>query len=419
MQPQKGEHARSSDALIREDLVIELGRAFHQAGVPADTLEEVMRDAARILAVDLQVTALPTSITAAIGAGYAQRVVLLRLEPGTIDLRRLALLNVVFDRIAARKVEPAAALAEVRGIEALVPRHSSVLIVLAYCILAFGAAIILGGGAQEIAAAALIGVSTGLIAVVGKRVGVVARLFEVLAAFSATLIVAAYKQRVPELQVYVPLVAGLIQLVPGLSLTAALHELADRHLVAGTSRLGGVLLTLLELGCGVALAIALEGSGQLHIESIVYAGTPWYLTVLAVAAMATAIAILENARFQDYPWVLAACAIAKGATFAFAALPGHQVSTFGAAFVVGIVAALSSRFARVPQAVLLIPALLVLVPGSLSYASILSLLQRDAGDAAAIALNTAIAAIEIVAGLLLSQLVAQGLSRGRRHAPAR
>jgi uncharacterized membrane protein YjjP (DUF1212 family) len=418
MQPETGGRAQPDDARIRADLTLELGRAFHQAGMPADVLEETMHHVAARLGVDLQVTALPTSITAAIGAGYEQRVVLLRLEPGTIDLRRLALLNVMHDRIAVHAIEPAAALAEVRRIETLVARTPAALTIAAYCVLAFGTAIILGGGSQEMAAASLIGLSTGFIAVIGRRIGVVARLFEVLASFAATVIVTAYKKEVPSLEVYVPLVAGLIQLFPGLSLTAALHELADRHLVAGTSRLGSVLLTLLLLVCGVALGIALTGAGALHIEHIRDLATPWYLLVVAVVATASGIAVLQNARVQDYPWVLAACATAEAAIRVLALLPGYQVATFGAAFIVGLMTALGSRFARIPQAVLLIPGLLILVPGSLSYASLLSLWQRNAGDAAAIALNTAIAAVEIVAGLLLSQFIAQGLVPGKGR-PAR
>ena len=46
-------------------LVIALGRAYHQSGVPSDQLEEIMHEAARALDLELQVTALPTSIMAA------------------------------------------------------------------------------------------------------------------------------------------------------------------------------------------------------------------------------------------------------------------------------------------------------------------------------------------------------------------
>jgi uncharacterized membrane protein YjjB (DUF3815 family) len=107
---------------------------------------------------------------------------------------------------------------------------------------------------------------------------------------------------------------------------------------------------------------------------------------------------------RDIPWVCAACGISELAYRGFAALPGHAVAAFGGALVVGLMAAAGARFARVPQAVLLVPGLLILVPGSLSYESILELLSNASG-AAAVGLNAVVAAIEIVSGLLLAQLI--------------
>jgi uncharacterized membrane protein YjjB (DUF3815 family) len=59
--------------------------------------------------------------------------------------------------------------------------------------------------------------------------------------------------------------------------------------------------------------------------------------------------------------------------------------------------------------VFLIPALHVLVPGSLSYQSVLWVVStNNYADAATLAINALIAAVLIVAGLLLSQLIVPG-----------
>jgi uncharacterized membrane protein YjjB (DUF3815 family) len=133
-------------------------------------------------------------------------------------------------------------------------------------------------------------------------------------------------------------------------------------------------------------------------------GQPWYELALAVGGVAIAITILENARYADVPLVFGSCGVAEIAYRFFAMLPGHQVATFGAALVVGIATSLVARVTRFPQAVLLVPGLLILVPGSLSYESILYVVQSNTGDAAGIAINSIFAAVEIVAGLLLAQL---------------
>jgi uncharacterized membrane protein YjjP (DUF1212 family) len=389
------------------NLIVALGCAFHQAGVPTDQLEALMHGVATALGRELQVTALPTSITAAIGHGFAQKVVLLRLEPGVIDLQRLALLNIVYDGVLARRLASAEALAEIERIDALRHHPPPLPTLGGYCALSVGVAVILGGHNPENTAAAIIGVACGALSLAGRRFPAVARLFEVLAAFVATAIVTLYGRYVHPLAVYIPIVAGVVQLLPGLQLTAALRELAYQNLVAGTARLGSVLMTLLSLGCGFALGIAVLGPGEMHVTRIVYAPLPWWELALAVVAVATGIAILENARRADVLWVFGSCGTAELAYRLFAALPGHQVATFGGALVVGLTSALGARYARIPQAVLLVPGLLILVPGALSYESVLYIIQSNAADAAGIAVTAIIASVEIVSGLLLAQLLFQ------------
>ena len=47
--------------------------------------------------------------------------------------------------------------------------------------------------------------------------------------------------------------AGLIVLVPGLTVTTAITELATSHLTAGTTRMAGAFMTFIAIGFGVAL----------------------------------------------------------------------------------------------------------------------------------------------------------------------
>ena len=388
----------------RGALVMALGRAYHQSGVPSDGLEEIMHRSARALDLELQVTALPTSIMAAVGPPASQRVVLLRLEPGAIDLGRLALLNDVFDRIVAGRSSAPAALAEVERIETLVHPVPPIFAIAAYCALSTGVSVVLGGHAHENLASFAIGIVVGTVYVLGRVVPTVDRLFEVLAGFFATIIVTLFAAAFEPLAVYIPIVAGVVQVLPGVQLTAALHELAFRNLVAGTSRLGSVLMTLLSLGCGFALGIAIVGPGALHATHIAYSPIGWPALAFAIVAVAVGISVLENARLRDYPWVLASCGVAEIAYRVFANSPAFQVATFAAALVVGIFANIGARYARIPQAVLLIPGVVIIVPGALSYESILFILQSDANDASSIALNAVIASVEIVSGLLLAQL---------------
>lgn len=399
-----------SDAAATE-LILALGRAYHQAGVPADTLEEIMHAVAVSLGVELQVNALPTSLTVAVGPGTAQRLVILRLEPGRLNLRKLALLNGVYRRLLEREIDVDTTLTEIASIDANVRPRPPLVTIAAYALLSLGAALLLGGGPREIQVSTLVGFAIGGIGALADRFDSVSRMFEVLAAFVATLIVAGYERLLGPVALYIAIVAGVVQLLPGFTLTTALHELASRHLVAGTARLGAVLVTLLSLGCGFVLALAIVGPAMLRAPLDSTVRSPGFLVVPAAIVMAAAIAIILRARAQDFGWVCASCVVAIATSRVFGALPGHQVAAFGSAFTVGVLTNLAARYLRIPQAVMLVPGILVLVPGSLSYESILAVFQTDLTNAANLAIDAVLASILIVAGTLLSQLLIRPIPR--------
>jgi uncharacterized membrane protein YjjP (DUF1212 family) len=369
-----------------------------------------MRGMAATLGVALQVNALPTSLMAAVGPPTTQQLVILRLEPGKLNLRKLAMLNELYDRIRARSIDFDTTLTEIASIDSIVRPRPPIITIAAYALLSLGASILLGGGPREMQVSTLTGLAIGCIAAISDRNAAVERLYEVLAAFVATLVVAGYETLFGPVALYIAIIAGVVQLLPGFTLTSALHELAGRQLVAGTARLGGVLVTLLSLGCGFALGVAIVGPGLFAAPTLSPVHAPGLMVIPAALFMAAAIAVILRARFQDFGWVCASCVIAIVASRVFATLPGHQVAAFGAAFVVGVLTNLGARYWKIPQAVVLVPGILVLVPGSLSYESILYVFQNDVTNALDIAVDVGLAAILIVAGTLLSQIVVRPAS---------
>jgi uncharacterized membrane protein YjjB (DUF3815 family) len=253
----------------------------------------------------------------------------------------------------------------------------------------------------------LIGVVTGSIAVLTTRYNAFARLFEVSAAFAGTLVVALYVHFSGHpANLYVSVVAGVVILLPGYSLTLALHELANQNIVSGTARLGQVFMTLIALSCGALLGLAVAGPNflqQANIRPQPVGATFW---IGAVVLSSIGLSLALHARPRDMWVVFASSLVAVGSAHVFGALPLHAIATFAAAFVCGMVANLGARMLHMPQPVFLIPALMMLVPGSLSYESVLFIFSgTDLADAAKLATNAVIAAIFIVAGLLLSQLL--------------
>lgn len=382
-----------------------MARELHMAGLATDALEETLLGIAAAIGIDVQVFALPTNITLGIGPRWNQKVVMMRLEPARVNLRKIAVLNVIYDDLRIGNIDYREAAVLVNNIDRQWPGLNVAWEIPALALVAAGVGILLGANLREIFAAACIGAFTGVISYFGSHNAVVARLFEVIAAFGGTLIVAAFTHFIGPINIYDSIVAGVVVLLPGYSLTLALHELANGDLVAGVARLGKVLSVLLALGCGAFLGFAVIGpsllqTGDTHMHAV--ASRYW---ILASVLMAAGLSIDLDARLRDFVWVFAASFVALLVSHLLASTPVHQVAAFGAAFICGIVANLGARFLRIPQPVMLVPALLVLVPGSLSYESVLFAFQQNISTSLTFASNASFAAIELVAGLLLSQLL--------------
>jgi uncharacterized membrane protein YjjP (DUF1212 family) len=388
----------------RTELLLALGRGLHQAGLPTDALEEILHDVAIACGVALQVNVLPTSLTLAVGAGFAQRLVILRLEPGRLHLRKLALLEGVV--LALRRGgDPGVALVEVAQIDTAARLDPPLLTVFAYAVLATGTALLLGGEQRDVEASALAGIAIGAIGALALRRPRVDRVFEFAAAFVATVIITLWERFVGSVALYVVLIAAIVQLLPGYSLTTALSELANRNWVSGTARLGGVFVTLLSLGCGFALGSGFGGATIFNGATVSAGGTSLLSALAAGVLMAIGIALILQARYRDIGWIVASCLGTIALAHAFPALGIVQASPFATAFTIGLATNLSARFLRIPQTVVLVPGLLVLVPGSLSYQSLLYIFQNDSTDAVSLAVHALLAAILIVAGFLTSQLI--------------
>jgi uncharacterized membrane protein YjjP (DUF1212 family) len=389
----------------RTELLLALGRGLHQAGLPTDALEEILHDVAIASGVALQVNVLPTSLTLAVGAGFAQRLVILRLEPGRLHLRKLALLEAVVAALR-RGRDPGEALVEVARIDTAARPDPPLLTVFAYAVLATGTALLLGGEQRDVEASALAGIAIGAIAALAVRRPRVDRVFEFVAAFVATVIISLWERFVGSVALYVVLIAAIVQLLPGYSLTTALSELANRNWVYGTARLGGVFVTLLSLGCGFALGSGFGGTTIFNSATVSAGATSVLWALVAAVLMAIGVTVILQARYRDIGWIVASCLGTVALAHAFPAVGIVQASPFATAFTIGLAANLSARFLRIPRTVVLVPGLLVLVPGSLSYQSLLYIFQNDSTDAVSLGVHALLAAILIVAGVLTSQLIA-------------
>lgn len=348
----------------------------------------------------------PTAIFAALGPADGDddqlRTTLQRVVPGDHDLGRLARLYVIRDAVVLGECDPVEGLQRLRVVLATPPRRAPFGELAAYLAAGGGAAVLFGGSAVEVAVAAAAGLLVGMLAwFAGRRPALVdlqAALACALAAFLAHLLAAQNIAVRPP----VVTIAAIVVLLPGLSFTTALSELAMRHLAAGSARLMGSLAVLVTMAIGVGLGDRTAGLafGPVAPTTPSALAWPWQFPALLVTGAAFAV-VLRAARGQVF-WVLVGVGVGYGGARLGSASLGAELGGFVGAVAVGCAANLFARARRQPSAIVRTPGLLLLVPGSLGFRGLTTAIDADFAASAQFAFQTLLAGGAIVAGLLIA-----------------
>jgi uncharacterized membrane protein YjjB (DUF3815 family) len=208
---------------------------------------------------------------------------------------------------------------------------------------------------------------------------------------------------------YVAMLSGVVGLLPGFTLTVAVTELATRHLASGTARATAAATTLLQMAVGVALGgkIAESLFGATPVMSPAALPTWTELALLAPAAVAMGV-FCATRRERLVPIIVVSALGFFGARLG-ADWVGPELGAAFGAFVVGLASRIHGALSECPQFLTLVPATLLLVPGSFGFRSVSLFLGENVTSGLDAALRMLLIAMSISAGLL----VAQALGRPR------
>ncbi|MEW5850090.1 MAG: threonine/serine exporter family protein [Myxococcota bacterium] len=386
----------------RVELVLALGEALHRHGAPAHRLEEALGLVSARLGLDGRFFATPTSILASFGPVAAQRTSLVRVEPGEMDLEKLALLHDVTSELIDGRLDVTTARARVARILQFQSRYGALVTVLSYGLASAASAVFLGGTPVEISGALGLGIVVGVMVTLGVAVASLRRILEPLAALVTSAGATLLAHQVGGVSAYLVTLAGVISLLPGLGVTTAMTELASRHLISGTARLAGAVVHLLGLGVGVALG-ARVGMLLPGVEVTTESGT-WPLGLLAAAVVGASVGFMVQVKapLRDTPWIVGTGALAFAGTRVGSVALGAELGAFVGAFLVAAASNLYARALNRPATVTLVPAILLLVPGSVGFRSVFSMLEKQVVPAVDAAFTMVLVAISLVAGLLVA-----------------
>ena len=392
--------------------LLRVAELLHAFGTPAFRLERVLVNAARDLGVEASFLSTPTAVIASIGAAPNKVVHLMRTNSGEVDLGKLVEFDEAMDRVRDGELTPAGGLARIEAVAAAGSRYAAWQTALAFGVASAGAAVFFRGGALEVLATFLLSLVTFALARRLPGGSEAVGLFEPLAAFTTASLAAAGAFWLG-LDARIVTLAGLIVLLPGLTMTVGFIELATRHLVSGMARLAGAGAVFLTILFGVALGwrvVALlagfEGdlAGAFLPERTTVALDPRWVWA-AVLSAPFAFGVVLEARRSELGVIFLASASGYVAARFGAEVLGPDLGPFLGALVVGLIANTYARLADRPALVPLTPGIFMLVPGSLGFRSLTSFLDADSLAGMTWAFQTGLVAVSLVGGLLLSNLL--------------
>ena len=381
----------------------DLGRALHVSGAPAHDLETAMNTIGRRLGARVEGLAVLTFLALTVVAGdHTRRVELLRLPAYDYNMARLIELNAMCREITS--VDDLAhyseRLAVIMGQPA--PWSGWRFVAMGF-LLSASVALLLGGGWIEMLCGGLIGmcfVAGCLLFSRIPRLGpAVPVILCALAAMAAQILAYFLPQQVP----FISAVAGIVFLLPGFMITVAMSELATQNFLAGTGRLTGAFVLLFLMGAGLAIGtqicLALLPPIPLHGE---LATLPAWATWMAIAGLGISLLAVLQAPISSVNVSVGACLLAWAVYSLVNARMGNVVGAFAGALAVSSAGYLYHFLTKRPAALMQIPGLITLVPGSMGLRGVHALIQQESTAGISLMTDMVMTGAVLAVGLLLA-----------------
>lgn len=391
--------------------VVDLARHLHAYGTTSQRMEAAIESVARKLALECEPWCNPTGIILSFSdparpAGESDTTRIIRPGLGDTNLRKLCEADRIAEDVINGRMGISAGRAALRELDRPGGRRGQVMAALGFALASAAVAGLLRLPWLDIGTACVIGLLIGGLAVAAQSRPRLHESFEALAGLLAGSVAILVSSFVGPLNLNTVIIAAVIVLLPGMTLALSTNELTSRHLVSGTARFAGALMTIVSLTIGIAIAFgAADVAGiEPHVRAL--RPQPEWVVWSALALAAYAFAVLFQAGRRDYPLVMGA--VITG--YLISRFSGEWLGPIAGVFLAALAATAAgnayARWFNRPGALVRLPGIIILVPGSISLRGVISLVQSQdigAGETAAMAaLNTLMA---LLAGLVFGNLL--------------
>ena len=329
---------------------------------------------------------------------------IVRQPAGSFDLAKLSAVGVLVNEMAGGKVSFADGSARLKEIDSNPLRYRESIVAAGYALCGAGFAVLLSVAWRDVGFAALLSLVVYVITVTADRSQWLANRLNLTAALAASLLANLLAVVFPGSNASVVALCAVIVLVPGLSLTLGTAELASKLTIPGINRLVDGILVTFALVVGVAVGSAAVRTLWSISAPAAAAARPLWITLPSVIVLMLGLALVFQVRRRDLGWVILAGGLAYlgvqiGDRF------GDWAGAFLGALFLGIYAVLYTLRLRRPGSVVLLPGIMILVPGVAAYFGLNTLQENGIFGALPAVWGVVVQITAIIGGLFIAASV--------------
>lgn len=289
-----------------------------------------------------------------------------RIPETSFDLAKLSNLWALVTDLEAGNISVDQGEARLEQIDSLAAPYSKPTMALGYSLCGAGFATLLSAAWIDILLAALLSLVVFAVVSYAHRSQWLADRINFFAAFVASILANFLALLFIGSDPFTVALCAVIVLIPGLALTLGIAELASKSIISGMSRLvDGVSITLV-LVIGGALGSSLVNTQQPVPAPIAQPDYSLGLVFLSIFLLMLGLSFIFQVRRQDLGWVILAGLIAYAGV-----LLGQQFGDWQGSFIgalgLGLYTGMVSLKYEVPGSVVMLPGIMILVPGVAAY----------------------------------------------------
>jgi len=388
--------------------IIKPGTAVHVYGPSAARLETYLNRVTEVLGYSGVFRSTPSEITFAFSkrGQWWQRTHIAPVAVGGYNMAKLAFVGELVEKLVSGELSLTEASDRLDEIDAMPSPWSVLTYALSFVLVGAGFAGLIQGNLWDVAVSGLLSLAVYIIVVIADKVG--GRFADALpfvSAYLAGFCAAGVKIFLPEINHTLVTLSAIVILIPGFMVSAGIIEIVENHVVAGSARLMAGLVYLIKQFVGAWLGIASVGifwasENGASLSSAAANGTWIYIAFLFLG-----LCIAYQTLLRDFIWVLISCAFSYGVVIISSNLLSADLGILFGAIAAGIFANLWVRGTGRPTSSVLIPAITVLVSGSIGFRGMMVAATGQTAQGVDQITQMFIVALAISAGLLVSNTI--------------